>query len=55
MSRKVLTRECPSCEYCSVDDNVNFICSWGKSKRTKVMDTPKRKAVVHCNLSKKGK
>jgi len=54
MPKKVLTIDCGNCEFCSVDDNnSNFICSWGKNKKNKVMDPPKGKKIIRCNLIRK--
>ncbi|MFW9871807.1 MAG: hypothetical protein ACFFG0_01810 [Candidatus Thorarchaeota archaeon] len=48
MRKKVFTKDCPSCEFCSVQDNSNFVCSWGQGKKN--MISPKRKKVISCNL-----
>lgn len=54
MHKKVLTIDCGNCELCSVDDNnSNFICSWGKTRKGKIMNPPKGKQVIRCNLIKK--
>lgn len=41
---KVLTKQCPSCNDCSIDDNNNFVCTWGNSKTKKILTQPKGKS-----------
>ena len=53
MQKKVLTIDCNGCDFCSVDNKSNFICSWGKNKKGKVMNPPKGKKVIRCNLIRK--
>lgn len=49
MRKKILTKECPSCKKCSINDNNQFICSWGNSKDIKVLDFAKGKSKT-CKL-----
>lgn len=37
MSKKSLTKDCPSCELLFIDDLGQFICNWGKSKKRKIL------------------
>lgn len=49
MRTKVLTKQCPSCNDCSIDEQNRFICSWGHSKEPKVMQQAKGRARI-CRL-----
>ena len=49
MRTKVLTKICPSCNDCSIDDNNQFVCAWGNSKEPKVLQQPKGRPKV-CKL-----
>jgi len=42
MYKKVITKDCPSCNLLSIDEHYNFICSWGKSKKKKKLENKKR-------------
>lgn len=46
---KVLTNQCPSCEYCIIDEANGFMCLWGKSKEPKLLVRGKGKTKV-CKL-----
>jgi len=35
MYSKTLTIDCKKCSYFKVDENNQFICNWGKSKKKK--------------------
>jgi len=50
--KKIITRECPSCNDLSIDDDSNFRCNWGKSKVPKILLSPKGKKPVHCKLKR---
>jgi hypothetical protein len=50
MRRKVLTINCPSCDYLEIGDNSEFLCRWGKSKTIKVMGSHKGKRPKTCRL-----
>jgi hypothetical protein len=55
MSRKTLTRDCPSCNKLFIDDNNNFVCQWGKARNQKILDETKGSARPLCNLLPKNK
>jgi hypothetical protein len=55
MRRKVLTKECPSCNDLSIDDDSNFRCNWGNSKIPKILSSRKRKKAISCKLIGKEK
>lgn len=38
MSRKNLTKDCPSCSLLHIDDDSQITCRWGHHKRRKVLD-----------------
>ena len=52
MRKKALTKQCPSCNECSINNENNFICNWGNSKIPKILLEPKGK-MKDCTL--KGK
>lgn len=52
MRRKVLTKECPSCDDLTIDDDSNFRCNWGNSKIAKVLSPRKRKKAINCTLKR---
>ena len=43
MRKKVLTKQCPSCEDMIIDDQNQFQCIWGHSKEAKILVDPKSK------------
>jgi hypothetical protein len=51
MRKKVITIDCNGCDFCSVNDNSKFICGWGEGK--KIMNPPKGKKIIRCNLIRK--
>lgn len=54
MHKKTLTIDCNTCKFCSVNDESQFICNWGKTKKGKIMEPAKRKhGVLKCNLIRK--
>jgi hypothetical protein len=38
MSRKQLTKDCPSCSLLHIDDDSQITCKWGHHKKRKVLD-----------------
>lgn len=54
MRKKALTTDCASCNHCSVSENSDFLCSWGKGK-PKIMFSQKGKTPLKCKLIKKDK
>jgi len=52
MRRKVITKECPSCNLLTIDDDSRFICNWGISKTPKVLSDRKRKKAISCKLKR---
>jgi hypothetical protein len=51
MTQKKLTKDCPSCHLCSADNSTyNFLCSWGNSKKRKVLY--ETKTLKKCNLKR---
>jgi len=55
MRRKVLTKECPSCNDLSIDDDSRFVCNWGNSKTPKILLNRKRRKAISCKLIGKEK
>lgn len=54
MNKKTLTIDCNTCDFCRVTDDNQFVCTWGKTKKGKIMHPAKRKkGVVKCNLIRK--
>lgn len=51
MSKKVLTKQCPSCSCLSINDDNEFQCCWGKSKKIKILEKAKGKAKI-CTLKR---
>jgi hypothetical protein len=49
--RKVLTKDCPSCKDCTINDENKFQCSWGKSKKRKILE-PALGRAKRCKLIK---
>jgi len=52
MRIKRLTTDCKSCKYFKINDNSDFICSWGHGKLKKMIIDNKRKSLISCKLSK---
>jgi hypothetical protein len=50
MYKKVLTMECPSCKCLKIDDENQFRCEWGKSKKGKILLPHKGRKPHTCNL-----
>jgi hypothetical protein len=56
MSKKVLTKDCPSCEKMIIGDDSTFQCHWGNSKKPKILlDTKSKHGLKHCKLIRKEK
>lgn len=51
MRFKTLTVDCQQCEKCSVNENNQFVCSWGHT--SKIMRPAKGKKTIFCNLINK--
>ena len=49
MRKKSLTKNCPTCQYCMINDNSYFICTWGNGK-PKLLIRHKTKPLLECNL-----
>ncbi len=41
MRKKVITKDCPSCDDMKINDDSQFECHWGNSKIKKILDQPK--------------
>jgi len=53
MIKKVLTMDCPSCDKLTIDDDNQFRCGWGKSKKGKILNSHKgKRPITKCNLKK---
>lgn len=52
MSKKSLTKDCPSCDYMIIDNDNQFTCIWGKNKKPKILVNGKRtkKVLNKCTL-----
>jgi hypothetical protein len=51
MRKKALTKDCPSCVVMKINDDGEFECLWGNSKKPKILKDPKGKA-RKCKLIK---
>lgn len=51
MRKKTLTFDCTKCNKCTVDDDSNYLCHWGKGK-PKRMFSPKGKMPLPCTLKR---
>lgn len=49
---KTLTTDCQECKSFKIDDEGNFKCSWGNTKKPKVLLPPKGKKSIRCKLKK---
>jgi len=47
--KKILTKDCPSCDLVFIDDDSQFRCKWGKSKKGKILTDAKGKG-KRCKL-----
>lgn len=47
--QKALTRDCPSCNLCIINDSGEFQCLWGISKKIKILHPQKGKP-RYCKL-----
>lgn len=54
MSKKSLTKDCPSCKFMFIDDDNQFICKWGKNNKTKILVDGKRtkRILKKCTLER---
>ena len=51
MGRKSLTKDCPSCHLMIINDDNQFVCTWGKNKKIKILDDKRAKKVLNkCTL-----
>jgi hypothetical protein len=50
MRNKALTIDCVNCRLCEVDNNTNFVCSWGQTP--KIMYAAKGKKALRCKLKR---
>lgn len=54
MRKKILTKDCPSCEKMIIGDDGKFQCHWGSSKVHKILlDTKSKHGLKNCNLIRK--
>lgn len=51
MRKKAITVDCVNCNDCTIDDDSQMICTWGKGK-PKIMFPPKGKKPLQCKLKK---
>lgn len=51
--KKVITKDCPSCDYLKIDDDSNLQCGWGKSESIKFLVEHKGRKLKTCNLKPK--
>jgi len=49
MRKKVLTKDCPSCDDVTINDDDKFECLWGISKEPKILVESER-PMKHCKL-----
>lgn len=52
MRKKVITMDCPACEYMEKNITNQMICTWGTSKRKKIMFPQKGKKPLECKLKR---
>lgn len=51
MRDKTLTVDCVDCSKCNVDNNGNFMCSWGNGKPKRMVEA-KGKQPLKCKLKR---
>ena len=51
MRKKVITKDCPSCNQMKINDDNEFECFWGESKETKLLKQPKGR-IKNCKLTR---
>jgi len=51
MSKKTMTKDCPSCALMELTLDDKFVCNWGNYKRKKYLSPPKGR-VKTCRLEK---
>jgi len=55
LRKKVLTKDCPSCNKMTINDSNEFECHWGNSKTYKILKDAKSKhGIKECKLIRKG-
>ena len=56
LRKKVLTKDCPSCEDMTINEDNKFQCHWGESKDPKLlMESKSKHGLKKCKLIQKGK
>jgi len=50
MRNKVITKDCPSCNDLTINDDGEWQCLWGKSKQPKILGDRKGKFAITCGL-----
>ena len=50
MRNKVITKNCPSCDILTINNNGDWQCLWGKSKQPKILVDRKGKYARPCGL-----
>jgi hypothetical protein len=51
MRKKVITKECPSCDDMKINEDNEFECLWGNSKISKILKDPKGR-MKNCSLKR---
>ncbi len=51
--KKIITKDCPSCNDLIINDEGEFECKWGKSKKRKILRNSDKKISLICNLKKR--
>ena len=51
MRKKVVTKDCPSCNLMKINDDNEFECFWGNSKVLKILKDPKGR-MKNCKLKR---
>jgi len=51
MRKKVLTKDCPSCDEMRINDDNQFQCFWGDSQQAKILNNPKGR-IKNCKLER---
>ena len=50
--KKILTKDCPSCNLCIINDAGEFQCNWGKAKKRKILSSPAIGKAKYCKLKR---
>ena len=53
MRKKVLTKDCPSCDVMTINDDGQFECLWGNSKEPKIL-VERKTSMKNCKLKGDG-